>query len=212
MDSAVFKGLTGGDRITGELKYRDSFEFTPFCRLLFSANHLPASRDGSQAYFDRWLIVPFEVRFRGTGTEIPRQVLDARLATSVELSGALNRAMPALRRIRSEGRFSETGATRAQIADFRQAMDPCELWLKAQTISSPVALISQERFYSAYILSCIGSNQPIMTRQMFGRKLKRLRPDLQEGQRVLDGKKQWVYLGIALRGAADGIERPIHSM
>jgi hypothetical protein len=122
--------------------------------------------------------------------------------------------MPALRRIRRDSRFSETVATRMQIAGFERATDPCELWLKTQTISSPTALISQERLYSAYILSCIGSNRPVMTRQMFGRKLKRLRPDLQEGQRVLDGKKQWVYLGLALHGEVDGngIERTIHSI
>jgi putative DNA primase/helicase len=64
-DSAVFKAITGGDRITGELKYRDAFEFRPFARLIFSANHFPAARYGSQSYFDRWLLIPFERRFRG---------------------------------------------------------------------------------------------------------------------------------------------------
>ena len=64
--SAMFKAITGCDRITAEVKYRDSFEFTPFARLLFSANRLPASSDASQAFFDRWLIVPFANRFRQT--------------------------------------------------------------------------------------------------------------------------------------------------
>jgi phage/plasmid-associated DNA primase len=57
------------------MKYRDPFEFTPFARLLFSANRLPASNDASQAFFDRWLIVPFASRFRGTRGEIPRRIL-----------------------------------------------------------------------------------------------------------------------------------------
>ena len=65
-DSAVFKAITGGDRITGELKYRDAFEFRPFARLIFSANHFPAARYGTQSYFDRWLLIPFERRFRGS--------------------------------------------------------------------------------------------------------------------------------------------------
>lgn len=43
-ESAVFKALTGCDRITGERKYQESFEFTPFARLLFSANHLPRGK------------------------------------------------------------------------------------------------------------------------------------------------------------------------
>ena len=49
--SAVFKSITGCNRITAEFKYRDSFEFRPFARLLLSANHLPASRDASKAFF-----------------------------------------------------------------------------------------------------------------------------------------------------------------
>ena len=67
----MFKAITGCDRITAEVKYRDSFEFTPFARLLFSANRLPESSDASQAFFDRWLIVPFPNRFRQTRREIP---------------------------------------------------------------------------------------------------------------------------------------------
>jgi P4 family phage/plasmid primase-like protien len=43
--SAMFKAVTGCDRITAEVKYRDSFEFTPFARLLFSTNKLPPSND-----------------------------------------------------------------------------------------------------------------------------------------------------------------------
>jgi putative DNA primase/helicase len=44
----MFKSITGCDRVTAEIKYRDSFEFTPFARLLFSANRLPAGSDASQ--------------------------------------------------------------------------------------------------------------------------------------------------------------------
>ena len=106
MDSAVFKAITGGDRITAEQKYRDSFEFTPFVRLLFSANQLPANRYSSRAYYERWLIIPFERSFRHTRQEIPRQVLDHDLARPDELSGALNLGLPAIRRLRAAGRFS----------------------------------------------------------------------------------------------------------
>jgi len=210
--SAIFKSLTGCDRITGERKYSDSFEFTPFARLLFSSNHLPYSHDSGTAYFDRWLLVPLEARFRGTRREIPRQLLDSQLSRSVELSGALNRALPALRRIRLQGRFTESKITRAEIERFRKSTDPYALWLEAETVSSPTALIAQEALYSAYALACVGADQPVVTRQMFGRKLKQLRPELQEAQRVLDGRRQWVYLGIGLRNGVDPVEHPIHSL
>jgi P4 family phage/plasmid primase-like protien len=65
-DSSLFKAITGCDRMTGEFKYQHAFHFTPFVRLIFSANHLPTSRDASVAFFDRWLVIPFEKRFRGS--------------------------------------------------------------------------------------------------------------------------------------------------
>jgi putative DNA primase/helicase len=197
--SAVFKAITGCDRITGEFKYKDSFEFIPFARLLISANHLPCARDASKAFFDRWLIIPFNAAFRGTRREIPRSMLDATLSSSQELSGALNRVLPALRRIRREGRFSETETVQRQLNEFTQTADPLAQWLAVETISGPSAWISQENLHAAYALACTNANRPVITKQMFGRRLRALRPDIREAQRAEEGKRQWVYLGIGLK-------------
>lgn len=51
--TSVFKAITGGDTITAERKYSDSFDFTPSARLLFSANRPPHSGDDSEAFFQR---------------------------------------------------------------------------------------------------------------------------------------------------------------
>ena len=198
-DSSLFKAITGCNRITGEFKYQHAFQFTPFARLIFSANHLPTSRDASVAFFDRWLVIPFEKRFRGTSREIPRQKLDSSLATSRELSGALNRSLPALRKIRTEARFTETHSTREQWKEFQRATNPLGLWLEVETVASGSAMVAQDELHAAYALACAKANQPIVTKQMFGRTLKRLRPELREAQRTIVGRKRWVYLGIGMK-------------
>ena len=198
-DSSLFKAVTGCDRITAEFKYRNPFEFTPFARLIFSANHLPTSKDASAAYFDRWLVIPFEKRFRGTAQEISRRKLDAKLSSRQELSGVLNRVLPALRRIRIKDRFTETKSVRKQWKELQWATDPLNLWLESETISSQYALVSQDEFHAAFARDCLNANRPIMTKQMFGRCLRRLRPELQEVQRSAQGTKRWMYLGIEMR-------------
>ena len=60
----------------------------------------------------------FEGRFRGTSREIPRRTLDSNLSSSREISGALNLALPALRKIRRETRYTETHSTREQWQEF----------------------------------------------------------------------------------------------
>jgi hypothetical protein len=45
------KAITGGDELHAEYKYRESFEFNPYCRLVFSANHVPRSGDASHVFY-----------------------------------------------------------------------------------------------------------------------------------------------------------------
>jgi phage/plasmid-associated DNA primase len=56
--TSIFKALTGGDVVTTEYKHKDSFEFTPFCKLLFSANKPPQSDDSTHGLFRRWQVIP----------------------------------------------------------------------------------------------------------------------------------------------------------
>jgi putative DNA primase/helicase len=198
-DSAVFKAITGGDRITGELKYRDAFEFRPFARLIFSANHFPAARYGTQAYFDRWLLIPFERRYRGSKRDIPREALDARLSAPWELSGAVKRALPALRRLREANHFSEAASIKRTCAEFEIAADPFRSWLESETLRTPSNSISQNILHAEYTRACLQASRAPMTKQMFGRLVKKYTPDLREFQKKVDGTKQWMYGGIGLR-------------
>jgi len=197
--TSVFKQITGNDTVTGEYKFRDSFSFSPHCRLLFSANHPPQSKDASKAFYDRWIVVPFNRTFRGAENETPRNVLDARLAAPGELSGALNKAIAALRRLRIAGRFTESESTRTALAQFHAVTDPLAVWLDRQTVALPTAVIPKSELHTAYNQTCQWDGRPPMTNQLFGRALKKLRPDLQEAQRTVGFRLQWVYVGIGLR-------------
>ena len=43
------------------------------------------------------------------------------------------------------------------------------------------------------------ANRAPMTKQMFGRLIKKYRPDLREFQQTVDGAKHWMYGGIGFR-------------
>ena len=49
--TSTFTATVGGDYLLGERKFQGSFEFVPFCRLVFSTNHYPQSKDSSAAFF-----------------------------------------------------------------------------------------------------------------------------------------------------------------
>jgi putative DNA primase/helicase len=199
----MFKSITGCDRITAEIKYRDSFEFTPFARLLFSANRLPASNDASQAFFDRWLIVPFSKRFRHMRGETPRHILHARLCGHRELSGALNNALDGLERVRRRCWFTESKESRIKVKRYQAANDALAAWLDQHTVASQDAEVPQSELHAAYTSSCRQSSRRPASKQLFGRRLQMLRPQIEMAQRSRDGRRVWVYTGIDLRDRAD---------
>jgi putative DNA primase/helicase len=197
--SAMFKAITGCDRITVEIKYRDSFEFTPFTRLLFSANQLPATSDASQAFFDRWLIVPFPKRFRHKRGEMPRHILQARLCAPTELSGALNKALDGLERVRRRCWFTEPIESRIKLKSYQAANDALSDWLDQHTIISQDAEVPQSELHTAYTSDCRQSCRRAPSKQLFGRRLQMLRPQIEMAQRSVAGRRVWVYGGIDFR-------------
>jgi putative DNA primase/helicase len=196
--TSMFKALTGGDSITAERKFEASFEFTPFVRLLFSANSAPRSDDSTHGFFRRWLCVPFNRTFDESDPDtVPRAVLDARLSEPGELSGLLNRALDALPAIR-KGRFTESASTRGALDEFRRVTDPLALWLDQNTIEHPDAWVPKEKLRSMYGQVCQDNGRPIMPDSQFTGALKRLRPKVETAQRRVDRKPVRVFLGLGL--------------
>ena len=194
--TSVFKALTGGDRLVAEAKYRDSFEFDPFCRLVFSANHPPQSPDSSEAFFRRWLVVPFARSFEGR--ERRREDLDAELAQPGELSGALNEALRLVSRVHARG-IAETASMREAWSDLRARTDSVSVWLERATLVSSSAWVPKSELLRTYTNDCHASGRPVLTATALGISLKKARPAVMEAKRMVGDQRLSVWIGIALK-------------
>jgi putative DNA primase/helicase len=195
--TSVFKSITGGDQLTGEHKFKDSFEFTPFCRLGFSANDAPRSQDASQGFFERWLVILFNRSFRGTSAEVSRKVLDARLSAPSELSGLLNKAIAALPQVRT-GRFSQCESVTRAWQEFVATTDPLAIWLDRYTVDDSTAVVVKRTLRVAFNAHLESQGKPAITDTAFGLAIVKHRPKLEIKQRTVSGKLQWCYVGIGL--------------
>ncbi len=198
--TSIFKAITGGDMVMAERKFREAFEFRPFCKLLFSANHLPRSADATFAFFRRWLVLPFTRTFgeQGERAAAKPEDLDARLADPRELSGVLNKAIGAVKGLRERG-FTVSASMREAWTEFRGTTDPLAIWLDAATVESPAVLVSKDALRTTYYGHCNAQSLPTPSAKAFGQALMRLRPHVEEAQRTIGGKVTWVWLGIGLR-------------
>jgi putative DNA primase/helicase len=195
--SSMFKAITGGDFITAEYKFKQPFEFQPHSRLVFSANFLPRSNDASHAYFRRWLIVPFTHTF-DESEQIPREVLDARLAAPSELSGLMNKAVVAIGAIRQRRGFTEAKSVSNAGREFVRLTDPVAVWLDAMTRKDPEAMVAKQTFLEAYNTTARKEGRAPITQTALSLAVKRLVPGIQDGQRKVAGVKKHVWLGIEL--------------
>ena len=62
---SIAKQIASGDSIAGEFKNRAIFSFSPFSTLWNSSNQLPVSRDRTDAWYERLVIIPFIRQHKG---------------------------------------------------------------------------------------------------------------------------------------------------
>jgi putative DNA primase/helicase len=58
----IFKQIVEGEAITGQNKNEDPFQFRPLCAQWFNSNHLPKTKDSSDGFNRRWLILEWNKR------------------------------------------------------------------------------------------------------------------------------------------------------
>jgi putative DNA primase/helicase len=197
--SSMFKAITGGDTITGERKFKPSFEFRPYSRLVFSANSTPRSDDTTYGFFRRWLLIPFDRTFSDTDAcTVPRSELDARLAATSELSGMLNKALDALPQVQS-GAFRESASMKAAWDDFRCTTDPLAAWLESNTIEVPGAVMPKQQLRTLYGQSCLDAGRAVPFDNQFTAALRRFRPGVVTTERRLQKTLTKVFVGIGMK-------------
>lgn len=171
--SSMFKAITGGDAITGERKYAAPFSFRPYARLLYSANEPPPTPDSSDAFFRRWLTLPFERRFDPATAD---RTLIHRLTTPSALSGLLTRGVQSIDLLRHSGSFQPTEAASAAAERFRVDSDSVAGFLADCTRLDTEGRVPRPRLFDAYRTWCEQSNRRPVSKQRFNRRVEALRP------------------------------------
>lgn len=167
--TSTFKALTGGDLIRGERKFKDAFEFHNVAKLSFSANEIPATRDATQAFFDRWFVVKFPHKFRGTNDQ--RENIGLKIADSPdEMSGVLNRALEGLTRLRRSGAFTMGSAMSVAHDEFRRVADTVAMFLADHAASGNLPRLRKEHMFQSYRAWCDNNNhQPLSSTRFYAR-------------------------------------------
>jgi len=92
IEDAALKGIVSGEPTTVEHKFKNPFVMRPFATCWFGTNHMPHTRDFSDALFRRALVVEFNQIFKPEFGNCDPQLKDKLVE---ELPGILNAALSA---------------------------------------------------------------------------------------------------------------------
>ena len=169
--TSTFKAVVGGNMIPAEKRFRDSFEFIPFARLVFSTNEPPESDDASYAFMRRWIVIPFDNTFEEN--KIAKDVLAAQLSDPIELSGVLNKAIDALPHIRERG-ISVSESMKQAFEAFQEATEPIAVWLANNTVQSSHIFLPKGSLYSQYKKEAADT----ISDRKFGKRVREIFPNV----------------------------------
>lgn len=165
--SDTFKSLVAGDPIKAERKYGHPFTLQTRARLIFSANAFPKSADSSNAYFRRWIVIPFPNRFEGRNADPD---LVRKLTTPEAMSRLLNRGLAGLRRLKANGGFSVPKSSEAQVEAYKVENDSSYEFIRERLKSSDGgdSKLPKVEVYEKYIQWCqaSGIKHPVNQRKL----------------------------------------------
>lgn len=125
LQSNIFKQLASGEPIEARLPYKEPFLLTNVCKFAFNTNTLPADVEHTDAFFERFLIIPFE-------HYIEPEDRDPKLAEKIifnEMPGVFNWVLDGLNRLIEQEGFSNCEASNKVLKDFRKEADSVALFV-----------------------------------------------------------------------------------
>ncbi|UOQ47780.1 phage/plasmid primase, P4 family [Gracilibacillus caseinilyticus] len=170
-DTGKFKSSVTGGEILVEEKGKPQEIIKPTAKHIFCMNTIPDSNDMSQAWSDRWIMIPLPNRFRG-GKNEDKQLPD-KLTTEESLSTLLNLALDGLDRLRSNNyRFSENQHTEELKTNHMKESNPISLFIDEVCNINEDAEIIGDTLYKAYKTYCDEDGYKPLTKIKFNRYIK----------------------------------------
>jgi len=134
LDPDTFKALISGEPLQAREPYGKSFTIRNKVRFIVNTNTLPRETEQTEAYFRRFLIVPFEV----TIPETQRDIFLAEKIIKNELSGVFNWVLEGLSRIIKQEKFTLSQKSDSVLKEFRRQTDSVALFIDEFNLVSAV--------------------------------------------------------------------------
>ena len=193
--TGVLKMLVGNDTFEADRKFKETINFRNYAKMVFSCNTLPRTKDRTDAFYRRWIIIPFMKKFEGANCDIH---LLEKLTTPEELSGILNYSLIGLKRLLEQGAFTGTRTTEEIRETYDRLSDPIKAFKLDMLYTSAEAWIEKSRLYAAYVSYCNDKVIPAESKIKFSKRLvEEIR--IHDYFRLINGQQRECWMGVKLK-------------
>ena len=132
MDTTFFKQLVSGEPIQARLPYKAPITIIDYARLMFNTNTLPRDVEQNEAFFRRFIIIPFAVT-------IPEHRRDPDLAKKIiasELPGIFNWVLEGLRSLLETRQFAFSQTITDTVLEYKKKSDSVTMFLEDENYTA----------------------------------------------------------------------------
>lgn len=151
----IFKQLVCGEPTTGSLKHKDIITFSPTCKFIFSVNDALKTTDVSDAYFRRYIVIDFPLKFvMGVPMANNERKADTQLKEKLfaELSGIFNFAVQGLDRLQRNKGFTTTDEQEKNIKALKELNNPLLIFVEDELKTMPEGkLYLKDEIWKKYV-------------------------------------------------------------
>ena len=169
LESSIFKQLVSGEPVEARSPYGQPFTLSQYAKLIFNCNELPKDVEHTNAYFRRFLIIPFD-------ETIPEDEQDKNLHTKIienELPGVFNWVLEGLDRLLEQKRFSECLAAQKAVERYKLESDSVLQFLNdgGYKVSADNHVLIKD-LYPEYKLFCLEDGMTPFKKSNFIKQLR----------------------------------------
>ncbi|TXK74543.1 phage/plasmid primase, P4 family [Mesonia sp. HuA40] len=169
LESSIFKQLVSGEPVEARLPYGQPFTLKQYAKLIFNCNELPKEVEQTNAFFRRFLIIPFDVT-------IPPEEQDKNLHTKIidnELSGVFNWVLEGLFRLLEQKGFSKCEAAEKAVAQYKTQSDSVKMFIEEEDYEvSATEFTLIKELYPRYRQYCLEDGYKPVNKVNFSKRLR----------------------------------------
>jgi len=170
LEASIFKQLVSGEPVEARLPYGNPFIMSDYAKLIFNCNELPWDVEHTNAYYRRFLIIPFDVT-------IPDNEQDKELAKKIidsELSGVFNWVLNGLQRLLLQKKFTDSEVVHQARSQYEKESDSVKLFLDEACYSVSLDdYVTVQELYHEYQRFCQDDGYHAVSKLKFRKRLER---------------------------------------